>query len=279
MKTSNFLALIAMLLSVLVTAIGLFVPSVYRDNDFVQTAWQGNDWVTLVAVVPSMSVILWLVRKGNDKATLVYVGLLGYLVYNYAFYLFGAVYNSLFLAYVLIFTSSLFALITGLAALPDYHFQFSSKASGWIAAYLMIIVLVLGMVEVVPNIRYLISGTIPETITLTGHPTAAVYALDLSLVVPVALVAIVLLLQQRRWGYILTVIMLVKGASYGIVLMVNTILLNIRGTGEDSLFPFYTFIMLGGVSGLYWLLKKLEIQRPDDRAKRTVDDSVHAFPF
>lgn len=275
MKTSNVLALIATILSALVAAAGLFGPSIYRDNAFVQTAWQGNDWVTLLVAVPSLLVVLWLVRKGKDKATLVYTGLLGYLVYNYAFYLFGAVYNPLFLAYVLIFATSLYALIMALAALPDYRFHLHNKASGWIAAYMMMIVLVLGMVEIIPNIRYLMSGAIPETITLTGHPTAVVYALDLSLVVPVSLIAIVLLLRKRSWGYILTVIMLVKGAAYGLVLMVNTILLNIRGTGEDNLFPFYVFIILGGASGLYWLLKKLEIQEVPIHQE---DEPMHAFP-
>jgi len=276
MKTSYALTMIAIPLVVLATSFGLFVPTVYQDNAFVQTAWQGNDWVTLLIVVPSLALVLWLVRKGSKKARLLWTGLLGYLVYNYAFYLFGAVYNPLFLVYVLIFTLSLFALITGLASLPTYHFFYRSRALGWIVAYLVMIVLVLGIVEIIPNIQYLISGDIPETIILTGHPTAVVYALDLSLVVPVSVLAIILLLRRQRWGYILTAMMLVKGATYGLVLMVNTMLLRFRGTGEDSLFPFYAFIMLGGAIGLYGLLSKLEIKR-DNVGSRIQTDNCYEF--
>ena len=52
-------------LSILVTAFaafaslaGLFVPHLYNDKQFVQTAWYGNDWVTLVVVVPSLIVTI-----------------------------------------------------------------------------------------------------------------------------------------------------------------------------------------------------------------------------
>lgn len=253
MKASYYLTVLATVFAAIAAATGLFVPSLYQDNAFVKTAWHGNDWVTLLVVVPT--ILLVMSRAGsNYKARLVWMGLLGYMVYNYAFYLFGAVYNKIFLVYVLIFSLSLFALISGLSSLAKCEINFTGKTRGWIVAYLTMIVVVLCMVEVIPNFVYIFSGIIPDTITLTDHPTAVVYALDLSLVVPVSALAIVMLLRRQFWGYVLAAIMLVKGATYGLVLVVNSLLLALRGTGEDALLPFYAFIMFGGVLSLYWLL-------------------------
>lgn len=257
MKTSFNLSIAATMLAAFAALAGLFVTSIYQDNAFVQTAWRGNDWVSLLAVIPAMLITLLQVKRGRTKFQLVWMGLLGYLAYNYAFYLFGAAYNTLFLVYVLIFSLSVFALISGLYALPVHEIRNTAKSTRWIIAYLLLIAFILCMVEVPPNITYLFSGKLPETVVLTGHPTAVVYALDLSLVVPISIVASVCLWQQKPWGYVLAVIMLIKGASYGLVLVVNSILLKYSGTGEDNLLPFYLFVMLGGLAGLFWMMKHI----------------------
>lgn len=62
---------------------------------------------------------LVLARRGSGRAQLVWLGMLAYTLYNYAFYLFGAAFNSLFLVYAALFTLSVFALLFGLVALDN----------------------------------------------------------------------------------------------------------------------------------------------------------------
>jgi hypothetical protein len=109
---SGLSALIAILAAV-ASAVGLLAGGVYRDNAFVAAGWHGNDLVTLVAVVPALAASLILSGRGSHRARLVGLGLLAYMLYNYAFYLFGAAFNRLFLLYVLLVTLS--GLAIGLA--------------------------------------------------------------------------------------------------------------------------------------------------------------------
>lgn len=258
MKTSYRLTLIATIFAALASAAGLFVPGLYQDSEFLVTIWQGNDWVTLIVVVPALLITLYLSEKGSKKAWLIWMGLLLYLFYNYAFYLFAAAFNAAFLLYAAIFSLSAFALIYGLSALPVQQIAFRPKYLFWIAGYLLFIASILCMVEIPPIIKFILTGEIPELIEKTDHPTNVVYALDLSVVVPLSVVAAVWLWQERKWGLILAALMLVKGITYGLVLTVNTIILTVTGTGGDPLLPFYAFVVLGGAVALFLLMKNVE---------------------
>src|SRR5512132_2052213 len=72
------------------SVLGLVWSDQYRDVDWIRATWYGNDWITLVAAVP----LLWFGRlraaRGSVRGLLLVLGLAGYAVYNYAFYLFGA---------------------------------------------------------------------------------------------------------------------------------------------------------------------------------------------
>jgi hypothetical protein len=69
---------------------------------------------------PALVAAAVFVRRGSVRAELVWLGLLDYALYNYAFYLFGAAFNAAFLPYVAIVTASTFALVLGVASL-DVH--------------------------------------------------------------------------------------------------------------------------------------------------------------
>lgn len=81
---------------------GLLIEKVYRDNEFFAALWRGNDWVTLFVAVPLLFGALFYARGGSFRAQLVWLGMLAYALYNYAFYLFAAAFNQLFLFYVAI---------------------------------------------------------------------------------------------------------------------------------------------------------------------------------
>lgn len=113
----------------LASASGLFLKGVYRDNAFVTTTWLGNDAVTLFLAVPILLAAMVFGMRGSRMAALVWLGVLDYMLYNYAFYLFGAAFNVYFLVYAALLALSIFALIFGLVGLDVTALsrQFSEK--------------------------------------------------------------------------------------------------------------------------------------------------------
>src|SRR5690349_1454428 len=93
---------LSVLLAVIMTAAsigGLVIGGLYRDNTWSTAAFRGTDAATLALAVPTLLVALLLARRGRLGARLVWLGVLGYAVYDYAFYLFGAAFNDFFLLY------------------------------------------------------------------------------------------------------------------------------------------------------------------------------------
>jgi hypothetical protein len=75
-------------------------PAQYRDVEWIRATWYGNDWVTLAVAVPLMLIGRVRARAGSARGLLLWLGVMGYAAYNYAFYLFGAALNVFFPLYV-----------------------------------------------------------------------------------------------------------------------------------------------------------------------------------
>ncbi len=262
-QTAFLLSTAILLLSIIASAGGLLITGLYRDNDFVKSAWFTNDLITLMVVSPLLGLALWFAQKGSLRWQLVWMGMLAYNAYNFAFYLFGAAFNPFFLLYVALFSLSVAALIFGLANLDVTHLaqRFSPKTPvKGISIYLLVIAIMLFLVEGGMILGYLFTGVLPETIVLTGHPTSIVFALDMALVIPLSAIAAVLLWKRHAWGYVVGVVMLLKGFTYGLVLCLGTALLAYSPAyGKwDPLMPFYVIVVVGGFWGCWVLLKHLQ---------------------
>ncbi|KAA5539953.1 hypothetical protein [Adhaeribacter rhizoryzae] len=253
---SRQLTLISTGLAGLAAAGGLGWPSLYLDKALFKLAWLGNDIVTLAVVVPLLLLALFFSHKGSQRAYLIWMGLLCYLFYNYAFYLFGAAFNVFFLLYVAIFTLSGYALILGLVALDvrGLSKQFKPETPRkWLSMYLFFISLPLGIFEITQCLGFVFTGNLPQ-------PPSLIFALDLAIVVPNTALAAILLWKQHPWGYVLSIIMLVKAFTYGLVLTVSTTLISLSDlhVGWDPLMSFYVFVMVGGFIGSLILLNNLK---------------------
>lgn len=249
-KPLQMMSFLAVLFAALATIVGISLNTVYHDNDFVRTAWLANDWVTLAFVLPALLLIIFAAGRGSTMALLVWPGMAAYLVYNYAFYLFGAAFNKLFLVYILIVVTSLYSLVMLWKKAAAQSWQISTGARRYSMAYLLLIGLMLVLVEVPPIVSFIYSGKQPPIIAQTGHPTAIVYALDLTFIVPACIGAVYGLWQKQNWAVPLATIMLVKGTAYGLVLVSGTLLLAARSVAQDPLLPFYILITTGGIAGL-----------------------------
>jgi hypothetical protein len=236
---------------------GLMIPNLYRDNAFYRAAWQANDLITIL-LTPMLLLAYHYYRAGSARAQLVWLGLLLYMFYNYAFYLFGAVFNWFFLIYAAVFTLSLYALLLGLSEINGSEVRnkyLEPRKRKVIVTFLVLVAIPLAWVEVAQCWKFILSGTPPEIPSL-------VMALDLTLVIPNTVLAALLLAAKRPWGVIVSAMMLVKSFTYGLVLVSSTTFIAIAGVGPwDPLLPFYIFVSGGGFVFLAILLKDVALEQ------------------
>lgn len=255
LKITYVLSAIIIIMAAAESVGGLFITGLYLDNPTIKTAWRANDIVTLLVVVPLFTACMIYSKSGSERACLCWMGLLAYTIYNYAFYLFGAVFNSFFLLYVALFSLSIYALVLGLSTI-DFKTMvknFSDKTPvKWISIFLLFISLPLVFVEAGQCLNYVLTGTVPNAPVL-------IFALDLSIVVPNTALAAILLWKHKPWGYVLGAMMLVKAFTYGLVLTVGTSLIASKPGGKwDPLMPFYVFVAVGGFFASFALFKSIE---------------------
>lgn len=164
MKTAYVLSMLIAALAVVASTGGLFLKGLYRDNAFVTTTWLGNDAVTLFLAVPILMAVLYYSSHGSMKAQLIWMGALDYMLYNYAFYLFGTAFNAFFLIYVALLGLSILALIFGLANLDVNRIsqQFRKRTPvKWIGGYFLFVAFGLSMVYVMQSIGFIFTGQLP----------------------------------------------------------------------------------------------------------------------
>ncbi len=156
-KYAVILSVLIAVLATIAAAGGLLLDGLYRDNEFVTTTWLGNDAVTLFLAVPILVAALVFTGRGSLKAQLVWLGVLDYMLYNYAFYLFGAAFNAFFLIYAALLGLSIFALIFGLVSLDVTRVsqQFSRGIPvRWIGGYFLFVALGLSVVYLAQSIGF-----------------------------------------------------------------------------------------------------------------------------
>jgi hypothetical protein len=200
-KSAYVLSVIIALLAVAASVGGIAIPGLYRDNHLVASAFYGNDWATLVAAVPLLVGALIFSARGSLRAQMVWLGMLLYMAYNFAFYLFGAAFNSLFLVYTALFAMAIYTLIILVRALDievvREQFQ-TSILIKWISMYMVFVGLFLGGLHLSFSLSYIFTGDVPEMILMLDHPTSLISALDLSVIVPLHLLGAIWLWQCRR---------------------------------------------------------------------------------
>lgn len=250
------------ILATFASAGGLFLDDLYRDNTFVTSLWGGNDLVTLVVAVPMLVVALIISMRGSDRAQLVWLAMLNYMLYNFAFYLFGAAFNWFFLVYVALFTLSIFGLIFALVNIDVNRIgkKFRERTPvKWISGYMMFVAIGLSIIYVVQSLAFIVNGQLPQIIVNTGHPTSVIFALDLSLLVPVFMLGAIWLWKRRPWGYVLATMSVVKGATYTLVLTVVSLwgaYAGVPGASEEM--PLWLVLTIAGLVASLLLLGNLK---------------------
>ena len=221
-RVEYLLSVIIAILAGITSLGGLLMSNLYRDNSWTVNQLRGNDLVTIVIAVPLLGLALFMARRGSLRWQLVWIAMLGYMVYNYLFYLFGSAFNYFFLLYVGLVSLSAATLFMALSRLDirAAGASFSQKTPAkWIGAYMLVIATFLGGMWLVQCVAFIFTGQLPAVITTSGAATSVVFACDLALLIPVMVLGGILLWLKRAWGYILGVIMMIKDTTYTLALL------------------------------------------------------------
>ena len=205
------------LLTVVATAVGLFVPGFYRDVSVLLPQVYGQDLLTLTVAVPAFAVSLFYATRGSLRGYVTWLGVTGYLLYTYASYSFMTAFNELYLVYTTLLWLTLFTFVGGMARLDADALRRSvgdSPVRSYVAFQVLLVALIgfLWLSEILPAT---LAGTTPTSISEAGLPTSVIYSFDLGVVLPAFALTAYLLWKRRAWGYAFTAVLLVKVATLG----------------------------------------------------------------
>jgi hypothetical protein len=209
--------------------LGLWFRQQYRDVEWIATTWLGNDWVTLAIALPLLAVSLTLTRRGSTRALLVWLGTLGYALYNYAYYLFGAALNIFFPLYVAALVGAALALIRALHVISpsDIARRFTGNTPAkLVGSYFVFVGVALAGTWLGMWAAYVFAGR-PTPVEPEAFRLVA--ALDMVLMVPALVGGGVLLCRCKPWGYVISAIAGVQASLYLVVLSLNSIIFVDRG--------------------------------------------------
>jgi hypothetical protein len=220
-RAAYTLSILAAVLMAAASVVGVAVPGFYPDIPWASAALRGGDLVSLVVGTPLLVAAVVATARGSDRAHLLWAGALGYTVYTYAYLVFGAEFNDLFLVHVVILSAAIWGLIRLLSAtdVRAVAARFGTRTPARTVSVLLggTAVVLAGMWSYA-SLRQALTGRLPGG----AAPPAAlhmVYATDLTFFVVPLGVAAVLLYRRTAWGYLLGTVMAVTGAAYLVNLM------------------------------------------------------------
>lgn len=170
-----------------------------------------QDVVTLFLAVPLLLLALYRARKRSLKSAFLLAGILNYFLVTYLFYMNMAMYNSLFLVYVMLAGLSFFAFLLAVMSIDSGNLPetFSKSApvkfSGWFLMINAVSIAFLWLGIVVPP---LLDGRIYPT-EVQHYTTLNVQAFDLALFLPASFVSGWLLVKKNRYGFLFSMITLI----------------------------------------------------------------------
>ncbi|MFL0269087.1 hypothetical protein [Candidatus Clostridium radicumherbarum] len=192
--------------------VSIYGKGLYR-NDSVSVAAQGiaQDIVTIIVGVPLLVVSLYLSRKDLLKGRLLLAGTLGYFLYTYTSYCFVWMYNSLFLIYVILMSSSFFAFLLTMMSfdMESLKISFNEKLPvRLLGSFFIFLGTAIGLMWLGRIVPSLINGS--EPVGIEQYTTLPIQALDLGFIVPTAIISGVLTIKRETFGYLLSSVITVK---------------------------------------------------------------------
>jgi hypothetical protein len=178
----------------------------------------GWDIFTLAFAVPALLAVLPALAKGSLRARLFALGILGYLFYQYLMYAMAWAFGPLFLLFVAIYALSLTAIVSIVATIPlaglaeRFSEGFPRRGMAALCFALAVMLVFMWLARILPALNGEIEGV------LLGQTTLVVQALDLGLIVPLALFTAVAAWRGSPVGYLLSAAVVVKAFAMAVAI-------------------------------------------------------------
>jgi hypothetical protein len=261
-----FISIVIAILMFIATLGGLIIPDLYTkygfNNQYLLAQVIGQDFLTLIVILPLFVISLIFAMKGSLRWTLVWLGCLGYTLYTYITYAFSNIYNNFFLIHVLLYCLSLFSIIGVLMKLDaeSVKSQFSEKTPIKLVGIFLIafgsLILFAWLSEIIP---YLVIGQKPASIVQSGW--TIIYAIDLGFFLPATLITGVMLLKRIAYGYIFAAIILIKAVTIGLaVLSMVVFMYQLNQPINWAMLPVFIIATVFAIILSYIFLKSIEPQ-------------------
>lgn len=228
----------------------IFGQGLYRyDTVFYASGFKGQDLVVLSLGVPLLLMALMLSRRGSVPGLLLLEGILGYFLYIYSSMALGAVFNTLFLLYVIIVSASLFAFIQAFASV-DFDIIASRISERLPVRSLAIFMFAAGSVTMfawgLPLVAALMRGGTPER--MDHYTTMVTFALDLAIITPSTFLCSDLVLKKEPLGYVISLPLLITIILLAPQIVLSTVFQRSAGvhfTTPEMVGPVAGFVILG----------------------------------
>jgi hypothetical protein len=163
-----------------------------------------QDYVTLFIAIPLLIISFFKAREGSLKGRYLLAGTLGYFLVTYLFYTVMAMYNVMFLTYVILMGASFYSFILIILSFDTSALQDSFtpsipvKTAGGFLVFTSIVIGLLWLSIIVPP---LFDGTIIP-LQVEHYTTLIVQGLDLGILLPAGFISGVLLVRKKPLGFL-----------------------------------------------------------------------------
>jgi hypothetical protein len=264
-----WLSIAVALLAAAGSVISLSVDSIYDGLTpaFLPEAL-AQDIGNLAVAAPAMVILAALALRGSLRAYLLWLGVLAFTVYNYVVYTFSIPFGPLFLLWVAVLGTCIYALIGGVTAVDHravaarYASRRAVTVAGW---FLIVVAIFFGLLWLSEDVPALMSGARPQTVINMDLPTNPIHILDLAFFLPAAIAIGVLLLKRGPFGHTVAPAMIVFLILTGVPILITPVVQTVRGeTANWGVVGPIGMLTLASLGLLIWLLSTIQ-SRPRPR--------------
>ncbi|MFC1465373.1 MAG: hypothetical protein ACFLMY_11050 [Candidatus Brachytrichaceae bacterium NZ_4S206] len=256
--------------------IGALFPGIFRDPASTAGNAQGTAIVILTIAIPVLVISMIWAAQGSYRAQIVWLGTLGYILYNAVIFTFGVAFNPLFLLYVASLSLSLWAIVALLVRVDvdEIRARFASNLPVRFFAIYVVVASALffftWMRQIVPA---MFEPTKPAFLHGTNLLTNPVHVLDLGFALPVSVLGAVWLWQRKSWGYLIVGSMLSMLAIETASIMIDQVFGHMSDptASLDAVPLFAALTVIGSVAIVVYLryLRAVSNPRGDSFARQS----------
>lgn len=189
-----------------------FIPGVLGGPGVSQGNLRGTALVIMLFAVPAHFSSMYFASRNSARGLVVWLGAVGYIIYQAVLFLFGTPFNSLFLIYVAMLSLALWSAVVlvrridlaAFCARFDEHLP-----TRGIAIYAVVLAVVNALVWLRTIVPAMLSDSPSAFLEGSGMTTNPVFVQDLALWLPLLMVAAWWLWKRRPWGELIVGAMLV----------------------------------------------------------------------